>query len=138
MGHHYKNYLNTVGFSPDHLNEQDTEFIVLEVCHEGNGLKSFISFFNEYKKKPYVIYLQHRFFSPVYMPVNRERLLIDDAENKLTVALANADSFDDRLVPQFQFHKWATVKPLEFKPSENALILREQLTHFVQQDTIPE
>ncbi len=133
FGSHYKQYLNKVGLSENDLNRDDTKFIILEVCHHCASLKSFLSFFKDYKKQPGVVYLQSSdFFARANLPVKNQRLALDAQEHKLTAALANADRFKDRLVPQFQVYRWKTVDPFKFEPEENAPIILKRLRHFVK------
>ena len=134
LGSHYKQYLNKVGLSDNDMNKDDTEFIILEVCQHGNGLKSFLSFFHDYKKQPNVIYLQSNFFEPVHLPVKNQWLAMNEQEGMLTVALANADKFKDRITPQFQFHKWQTVDPREFQPEENTPKILKRLQWFTEKN----
>ena len=133
LGGYYQQYLTKVGLSEADLNKDDTEFIILEVCHQGNGLRSFLSFFDNYKNSPAVIYLQSpAHFGPVCISETNERILINAQENNLTVALANADPFKDRLVPEFQFHRWKTVDPLAYKYEENAPKILKRIEQFVR------
>jgi len=59
----YHSYLNSIGLSERDLQQSDEEFIILEICHHCNGLKSFLHFFQGYEKKPNVLYLQSIYFA---------------------------------------------------------------------------
>ncbi len=59
--------------------------------------------------------------------VGLQRLAI---ENEPMVGLANADEFDDRLVPNFKFEEWERFDPLDFEFSDNAkLIIFKMIDH---------
>jgi|GEM_PF-3027956 len=135
LGHHYRHYLDKIGLSKEALSATDTEFIIIEVAHFGEGLISFLDFFSDYPKKPSLIYLQHSLFSPIPLrfSLNSNRIIINDTEQKLLVALANADQFKDRLVSHFHFHRWESIDPTTFQPEENAPIILHQLQKFISE-----
>lgn len=129
--HYYETYLNKIGLDKKNLTDINTSYIILEVAHHCQGLKSFISFFDQYERKPNVLYLQEDYFNKVELyPYNNYRLTLQNDEQPLTVALANADAFKDRLVPQFQFHRWKHVDPTIWQQEENAQIVIRSLEKF--------
>ena len=127
---HYITYLEKLGLSEDNLLDPHTQFILLEVCHTCQGLKSFLSFLNTFPRKPFPLYLQHNHFEPLGW-TDSKRILLNSSENKLMVSLANADKFEDRLVPHFAYYEWEKLNPLAFKPEGNAPIIIEQLQQFI-------
>lgn len=141
----YRDYLGQIGLSEENFGMGDVKYIILEVCHHGDGLRSFLSFFDNYKIKPSVCYLQTAGFRLVTCS-NVDRIMrygiTVREEEKLTVDLANADKFDDRLVPHFAFHEWGITDPLAFVVEPNAIKIIETLrrflaSHCLTQDSVP-
>lgn len=137
MGSYYRSYLDKIGLSQEALEAEDTEYIVIEVCHDGKGLSSFLEFFTHYPKTPKVIYLQNDSFKKPLFRISSERIPLTSygEEEKLLIALANADEFRDRLVPHFNVSRWETVDPFVVNPQEgqNASIILNQLQQFSSQ-----
>ena len=129
----YLSYLNKIGLSVEALNDAETKFIILEFCCDGKGLTSFLSFFSEYREKPSVVYIQDQYSATIFHSIApwQEELVLESNEYILIDRLANADRFNDRLVPYFSWKEWALVDPLLFKQHENALTLKKSLQNFV-------
>ena len=130
---YYRRYLEKVGLSEEDFNETDTKFIVVEVCHTCQGLQSFLYFFEDYTKKPFVLYLQSEAFEPARLSFPSDRFVIDRNEEKLMLSLAEADEFEDRIVPHFAYFKWDKIDPLTFKPEKNAPVIMKQIRQFIEE-----
>lgn len=118
----------------------DQKYVLLEVCQYGTGLKTWLEYFSDVipRESLVICYLRdtERFKEhpakiggssvPIELPLKT------DAEKELCMTLANADEFDDRLVPNFPVEKWKTVNPLCFEQSKNARSLLANIEAFCQ------
>ncbi len=125
----YEEYLNNSELAPDDLNKEDTNFVILDFAVTGRGLKSFLAFFENYKKKPSVVYWQNADSEAPMLSVASHKLGLNPAEDELMPHLGSLDKLDDRLVAYFPHYEWSTVNPLDFRPGENAQVI----LNYVQQ-----
>lgn len=132
---YYISYLQKLKLSPHNL-EDGRSYIVLEICNTGKGLNSFLNFFHGYKERPGIVYLKkNKHFKLKQHGFKQKGMLIgDEVEIKLITFLANADKFDDRLVPHFPMHTWKSVNPFDFIPKKNAQLIIKNLEDYVAND----
>jgi len=146
----YKEYLSFLMLDPlsivNRFDKEQKKTVFVEYTQHGGGLASFI----------YVLYwigqqqgitkgaltnaLEYHVYQQSFCELKSISIVLDVnisvglkrflIENKPIVGLANADEFDDRLVPTFQYWKWGTVNPLAFELSDNAkLIIFKMIDH---------
>ena len=126
----YRRYLKTIGFSQQDLLSPDKEFVLIDRCHYGLGLRSFLYIIQHYEKKP-TIFFMHNYLS--FINSSPQSITLNKEEYDVMFALSfdtNSTKFKDRLVQLFKRDAWRTIDPAQFKPHENALIILEELKKF--------
>ncbi|OGB84754.1 hypothetical protein A3F66_01180 [candidate division TM6 bacterium RIFCSPHIGHO2_12_FULL_32_22] len=126
----YRKYLAKIGLSETDLVYSDKEFVLIDRCHYGLGIRSFLHIIKHYRKKP-TIFFMHNYST--FTNQSPQSITLNKEEHDLMFALSydgNSIKFQDRLSQLFKSYLWRTIDPAQFKPHDNALIILEALKKF--------
>jgi hypothetical protein len=139
----YRKYLTKIGLSPAEVIERfektGKNTIILEYAQSGNGLASFLSVLKDWSielgnfeklQKALEIHLLKidkkilkygEISSILGFNIKYSKTLL---ETKLIKCLGDADDFDDRLVPNYEFCEWTKLDPLKFGATRKTNLIR--------------